>query len=94
MDEAYRTYRGVTSGAVSDVYPALSLVPPGLFGLCLTDVTGTRYAAGDAGNSRRASCRDGSGSACSAPIRRTRPPFPRPAANAPRPSGNSLGVPV
>jgi glutaminase len=48
VDEAYRTYRGVTSGAVSEVYPALSLVPPGLFGICLTDVTGTRYAAGDA----------------------------------------------
>ena len=39
----------MTSGAVSDVYPALSLVPPGLFGLCVTDVTGTRYTAGDAG---------------------------------------------
>lgn len=50
VDEAYRTYRGVTSGAVSDVYPALSLVPPGLFGVCLTDVTGARYAAGDAGH--------------------------------------------
>jgi glutaminase len=49
VDEAYRTYRGVTSGAVCDVYPALSLVPPGLFGLCVTDVTGTRYTAGDAG---------------------------------------------
>src|SRR5580693_988642 len=49
VDEAYRTYRGVTTGAVSAVYPSLSLVPPGLFGICLADVTGTRYAAGDAG---------------------------------------------
>jgi glutaminase len=49
VDEAYLTYRGVTTGAVSDVYPALSQVPPGLFGICLTDVTGTRHAAGDAG---------------------------------------------
>ena len=45
VDEAYRTYRGVTSGDVCDVYPALALVPPGLFGICVTDVTGTRYTA-------------------------------------------------
>jgi glutaminase len=49
VDEAYRTYRGVTSGDVCDVYPALSMAPPGLFGICVTDVTGARYAAGDAG---------------------------------------------
>lgn len=48
VDEAFRTYRGVTSGAVSDVYPALSRVPPASFGICLADVAGNRYAAGDA----------------------------------------------
>jgi len=48
VDEAYRTYRGVTSGDVSDVYPALARVPPGSLGICLADVAGNRYAAGDA----------------------------------------------
>jgi glutaminase len=48
VDEAYLTYRGVTSGDVSRVYPALSRVPAPSFGICLADVTGRRYAAGDA----------------------------------------------
>jgi glutaminase len=48
VDEAHQTYRGVTSGAVSDVYPTLSRVPPASFGICLADVAGNRYAAGDA----------------------------------------------
>jgi glutaminase len=49
LDEAHERYRGNTDGAPSRVYPALASAPPGLFGLCVAGVTGSLYAAGDAG---------------------------------------------
>ncbi|HEY3883476.1 MAG TPA: glutaminase [Trebonia sp.] len=48
VDAAYRTYRGVTTGTVSDVYPALSRVEPGSFGICLAGTGGSLHEAGDA----------------------------------------------
>ena len=46
--EAHRQYGGVLSGEVSDVYPALSEVPPDLFGVCVVSTGGHAWAAGDA----------------------------------------------
>lgn len=40
-------FRGVTEGAVSDVYPALQETDPDQFGLCLVGTTGASFAAGD-----------------------------------------------
>lgn len=48
VDEAHRRYRGVSSGAVSDVYPALTRAAPGLFGVCVAAVDGRVHAVGDA----------------------------------------------
>ncbi len=48
VDEAHRRYRDVDAGAVSDVYPALTQVAPGLFGVCVTAVDGRVHAVGAA----------------------------------------------
>ena len=46
---AYEAYRHEDHGEVSRVYPALAAMPPGLFGVCVADVSGRLYPAGDAG---------------------------------------------
>ncbi len=46
--EAYQRYKADTEGENSRVYPALTRVPSDLFGLCVVDVTGNLYAAGNA----------------------------------------------
>jgi glutaminase len=48
VDEAHRRYREVGAGSVSDVYPALGRVAPGLYGICVASVDGRVHAAGDA----------------------------------------------
>ena len=48
VDEALRRYGDVDEGAVSDVYPALARVSPGLFGICVAAVDGRVHAVGDA----------------------------------------------
>jgi hypothetical protein len=48
VTEAYETYRHEDHGEVSRVYPALAAMPPGLFGVCVADVGGRLYGAGDA----------------------------------------------
>jgi glutaminase len=48
VDEAHRRYRHVGAGSVSDVYPALGRVVPGLYGICVASVDGRVHAAGDA----------------------------------------------
>ncbi len=48
VDEAYRRYRDVQTGSVSDVYPALGRVAPALYGVCVAAVDGRVHAAGDA----------------------------------------------
>jgi glutaminase len=48
VDEAHRRYRDVGAGSVSDVYPALGRVVPGLYGICVASVDGRVHAAGDA----------------------------------------------
>ncbi|HET7515531.1 MAG TPA: glutaminase A [Gaiella sp.] len=48
VDEAHRRYRDVGAGAVSEVYPALGRVAPGLYGICVASVDGRVHAAGDA----------------------------------------------
>jgi glutaminase len=47
VDRAHERYRGDDDGALSDVYPALGQVPPGLYGVCVASVAGNVYAAGD-----------------------------------------------
>jgi glutaminase len=47
VDEAYRRFEPVREGAVSDVYPALSVADPDRFGIAVTGVTGATHAAGD-----------------------------------------------
>jgi glutaminase len=44
---AYESFRYDGSGAVSDVYPALSRVDPECFGLCVEAIDGRRFEAGD-----------------------------------------------
>ena len=51
VDEAHTRFRGVTDGAPSSVYPALGRVPVHLFGICVADVSGAVYRAGDADHS-------------------------------------------
>jgi glutaminase len=46
--EAHERYRANADGALSDVYPALQRVPPGLFGVCVAGVNGDVFSAGDA----------------------------------------------
>jgi glutaminase len=48
VDEALLSYRDVWAGSVSDVYPALGRVVPGLYGICVASVDGRVHAAGDA----------------------------------------------
>lgn len=48
VDEAYRRYRRVDAGSVSEVYPALARVSPGLFGVCVAAVDGRVHTVGDA----------------------------------------------
>lgn len=47
VDQVHLDLRGVTDGDVSTVYPALSAVPPELFGLCLVSLDGSEFVAGD-----------------------------------------------
>lgn len=47
LQQAHRRYREVRTGTVSDVYPALSRVPPDLFGIAVVTSTGATYACGD-----------------------------------------------
>src|SRR3954451_16620238 len=47
VHEAYRRFEPVREGAVSDVYPALSVADPDRFGIAVTGVTGATHAAGD-----------------------------------------------
>jgi glutaminase len=48
VDEAYHRFRTDDRGTVSRVYPALSRVPAGLFGVSVVGVFGSAYEAGDA----------------------------------------------
>jgi len=50
VDLAYERFRADSSGQVSEVYPALSEVPAGLFGVCVVGVGGNVYCAGDCGH--------------------------------------------
>ena len=49
VDEAYRRFEPVREGAVSDVYPALSVADPDRFGIAAMGVTGAIHVAGDSG---------------------------------------------
>jgi glutaminase len=46
--EALALYRNEAGGETSRVYPALTRVPPELFGICVVGVNGAVHAAGDA----------------------------------------------
>ncbi|WP_432936551.1 glutaminase A [Kribbella sp. CA-253562] len=48
VQAAYNRFAGVTSGAVSDVYPALSRADPDCFGVCVAAIDGQVFEAGDA----------------------------------------------
>jgi glutaminase len=48
VDEAYETYKSITEGKNSEVYPALARVPSDLFGVCVVGTSGNVYAVGDA----------------------------------------------
>lgn len=45
--EAWERFRGDPEGDNAQVYPALARVPRDLFGICVVDVTGRVFAAGD-----------------------------------------------
>ncbi len=47
VDEAYRRFRGVDEGAVSQVYPRLALAAPERFGLAVAGVSGVTVTAGE-----------------------------------------------
>ncbi|CUR55838.1 Glutaminase 2 [metagenome] len=47
VDEAHALFAATTDGHTSTVYPALGSVSADLFGICVVDVEGTVYAAGD-----------------------------------------------
>jgi glutaminase len=47
VDEAHERYGTSTDGELSQVYPALARVPAGLFGICVAEISGGVYAAGD-----------------------------------------------
>ncbi|TDU83335.1 L-glutaminase [Kribbella voronezhensis] len=47
VQTAYKTFRDVGEGAVSDVYPALSRVDPDRFGVCIGAIDGRMIEAGD-----------------------------------------------
>lgn len=46
--EAHERYRSDADGEVSTVYPSLARTPAGLFGVCVCDIDGTAFVAGDA----------------------------------------------
>jgi len=48
VEEIHTLYAFDTSGALSDVYPALAGADPGHFGLCVADIFGEVVVAGDA----------------------------------------------
>jgi len=45
--EVHEEHRGVSTGACSEVYPALARVPAGLFGISIVSVAGREHHAGD-----------------------------------------------
>ena len=45
--EAHAKFAAVADGQNSQVYPALARVPSNLFGVCIVDVTGQTFSAGD-----------------------------------------------
>lgn len=47
INEAHRRFKGVDEGQNASHYPALSLVPRDLFGICLVSNNGQVYTAGD-----------------------------------------------
>lgn len=47
VDETHARYAGETGGRNSQVYPALAVVAPDLFGICLVSTAGRVHAAGD-----------------------------------------------
>ena len=47
LDDSHLRFRDVERGAVSTVYPALSQVDPGLFGLTIVGVDGKAFSSGD-----------------------------------------------
>jgi glutaminase len=48
VQAAHQRYSDDTDGKVADYIPALAEVDPALFGICLADVYGSTFAAGDA----------------------------------------------
>jgi len=48
VSDAYERYRMNTDGRLSEVYPSLAAARPDRFGICVADVVGNLYAAGDA----------------------------------------------
>jgi glutaminase len=48
LDDAHARYRDLADGAVADYIPALAGASPDLFGLCIADVDGHVFTAGDA----------------------------------------------
>jgi glutaminase len=49
LTEAHERFASNTEGVNSDVYPALTRVAPGLFGICLAAANGAVFEAGDTG---------------------------------------------
>lgn len=47
IDQTHHDLLTVTDGEVSQVYPALAVVPPELFGICVVSRTGKEFDAGD-----------------------------------------------
>ena len=47
VDEAYRMYRSEAGGETSQTYPALAQVPGRLFGICVADIRGGMWRAGE-----------------------------------------------
>jgi glutaminase len=47
VSEVYDRFKSVKEGKVADYIPALAKVPPELFGLCIVQVNGIVYGAGD-----------------------------------------------
>ncbi|SDC63055.1 L-glutaminase [Sanguibacter gelidistatuariae] len=50
LETAHARFAPVTDGAVADYIPALACASPSLFGLCVVDVDGSVYRAGDTGH--------------------------------------------
>ena len=47
VDDAYERFRTLAEGEVADYIPSLAVASPDLFGICLVDVSGYEYSAGD-----------------------------------------------